>query len=114
MLDKFIESEEAKPVLDKHFVVAHLTVPDSAGNAGASKILEQVGGHNQGMPFHAFLNSKGDLIVNSKRNGQSNIGYPYEPHEIDWFMVMAKKAAPGMTSVEANMIETKLRSYKQK
>jgi hypothetical protein len=91
-----------------------LTVPDSTGNSGATKALEKVGGAGQGNPFHAFLNSKGELIVNSKRNGQDNIGYPYEPHEIDWFMVMVKKAAPGITEQEAKVIEAKLRSYKKK
>jgi hypothetical protein len=54
------------------------------------------------------------LIVNSRRNGQGNIGYSYEPHEIDWFLVMLKKAAPGITEAEVKTIETKLRSYKKK
>lgn len=113
MLDKFIESDEAKPILNKYFVIAHLTVPDSAGGRGAGKVLERVGGQGQGAPFHAFLNSQGALIVNSKRNGTENIGYPYAPHEIDWFLVMLKKAAPAMTPEEAKGIETKLRSYKR-
>lgn len=113
MLDKFIESDEAKPILKKYFVVAHLTVPDSNGNVGAAKVLEKAGGQGQGAPFHAFLNSQGGLIVNSKRNGTANIGYPYEPHEIDWFLVMLKKAVPTMAAAETKAIETKLRSYKK-
>ena len=114
MLDKFIEAEEVKPILGKYFVVAHLTLSDKVGNAGASKVLDKLGGNNQGLPFFAFLNGKGELIVNSRRNGADNIGYPAEPNEIDWFMVMVKKAAPTMSEAEAKVLETKLRNYKKK
>lgn len=51
MLDKLIESEEAKSILNKYFVAAHLTVPDSAGQAGASQVLEKLGGSGQGGSF---------------------------------------------------------------
>jgi uncharacterized protein YmfQ (DUF2313 family) len=114
VLDKFIESEEAKPALTKYFVLTQLTYPDDAGTKGSGKVLERVGGASQGFPFHAFLDSKGELIVNSKRNGQDNIGYPLEPQEIEWFLIMVKKAAPKITEMEVKSLETKLRSYKRK
>jgi hypothetical protein len=114
VLDKFIESDEAQPVLAKYFILAHLTYPDEAGNKGAGKVLEAVGGASQGFPFHAFLDSKGELIVNSKRDGMANIGYPFEPHEIDWFLIMVKKAAPKIPELELKALESKLRSYKRK
>jgi hypothetical protein len=54
------------------------------------------------------------MIVNSLRGGTANIGYPGEPHEIDWFMVMLQKAAPKMSKAERAAIEGKLRSYRRK
>jgi hypothetical protein len=42
-----------------------------------------------------------------------NIGYPGEPDEIDWFVLMMKKAAPKMAQDDLKTIETALRSFKR-
>ncbi len=65
------------------------------------------------MPFFAFLNAKGDLIVNSKKDGRDNIGHPFQPEEIDWFMTMLNKAAPGMEKAERQVVESWLRNQKK-
>lgn len=67
-----------------------------------------------GLPFIVLLDPKGGLIVNSnrpsKRKGTGeNIGYPSTPEEIDWFMVMIKKAAPALTENDAAIVEAWLR-----
>ena len=74
-------------------------------------MLKQFGGPS-GLPYSAFLDAKGALIVNSKLQGQ-NIGYPGEPEEIDWFIQMMKKAAPKMSAADVKTIETALRSFKK-
>ncbi|HTP32553.1 MAG TPA: hypothetical protein VMJ75_10295 [Candidatus Acidoferrales bacterium] len=86
-------------------------------NPGGSELLKRLGG-DSGVPFFAFLASDGSLIVNSiapPRNGKKggNIGHPYEPHEVDWFMVMLGKAAPAMTPDERVVIEKYLRAQKK-
>ncbi len=43
----------------------------------------------------------------------NNIGHPYEPHEVDWFMTMLSKAAPNMTAGERSTIEKYLRTQKK-
>lgn len=65
-----------------------------------------------------FLDSEGALIVNSnrpsrKRKTGENIGYPLAPEEIDWFMIMIKKAAPALTEPDAAVIEAWLRKVMQ-
>jgi hypothetical protein len=122
-LDKFIEHEEIKPIFDRYFVVVQLVVNESEKNkhlenAGGVTIMEKFGGRNAGLPFFAFVDARGELIVNSKRptDGEpagSNIGHPFAPEEIAWFMKMLNKAAPKMTQAEAQKIETWLKQQKK-
>lgn len=67
------------------------------------------------MPFSAFLDAKGALLVNSNRDGEKgqNIGYPAQPAEIDWFIQMMKKAAPRMAEGDLPIIEKALRDFKR-
>ena len=65
-----------------------------------------------GLPYSAFLDAKGDVIVNSKRDDLANIGYPGDPAEIEWFVHMMKKAAPKISEADVKTIETALRNAK--
>ncbi|MBZ5724999.1 MAG: hypothetical protein LAP87_08385 [Acidobacteriia bacterium] len=118
-LDKFIETPEIKPIVEKYFVFARLTVQEHEGETslnspGGDEVLAKTGGKDSGLPFFAFLDAKGGTIVNSRRQpGGANIGHPYAPEEIDWFLAMVKKAAPGIARDEAATLERYLRSQKQ-
>ena len=75
-------------------------------------------GGNGGLPHFAFLDSTGAMLVNSvqpARDGQKGgeIGHPYEPSEVDWFMKMLAKAAPKMSAEECGSIEKFLRAQKK-
>jgi len=79
--------------------------------------MEKFGGVNAGLPFFAFVDAKGELIVNTMRPtgrepAASNIGHPFAPEEIAWFMQMLNKAAPRMTQAEAQKIESWLKQKK--
>jgi hypothetical protein len=69
------------------------------------------------LPFFAFLDSKGALVVSSmgpdKTGKLSNIGHPVQPEEVDWFMAMLKKAVPAMKPEEAARLEKYLRNQKK-
>jgi thiol-disulfide isomerase/thioredoxin len=115
-LDAFLDRPDIKPVFEKYFVPVKLVVQENEKskaleNAGADALLQKLGGP-AGLPYSAFLDAQGALIVNSKRDGQ-NIGYPGEPQEIDWFVQMMKKAAPKMSQDHLKTIETALRSFKR-
>lgn len=115
-LDAFLDRPDIKPVFERYFVPVNLVVEESEKNkalenSGADALLKQLGGPS-GLPYSAFLDSRGALIVNSKLNGQ-NIGYPNQPEEIGWFVRMMKKAAPGMSEADLNTIETALMSSKK-
>jgi thiol-disulfide isomerase/thioredoxin len=115
-LEAFLDRPDIKPVFDKYFIPVKLVVQENdknkvLENAGADALFKQLGGPS-GLPYSAFLDAKGTLIVNSMRDGH-NIGYPGEPEEIDWFVLMMKKAAPNMGQNDVNTIETALRSFKR-
>jgi hypothetical protein len=115
-LDAFLDRPDIKPVFDKYFIPVKLVVQENEKNkalenAGADAVLKKLGGP-AGLPYSAFLNAQGGLIVNSNRNGQEgqNIGYPSQPGEVDWFVAMMKKAAPRMSDADLKLIETALRT----
>lgn len=88
--------------------------PEKKGleNAGSDGVLAKLGGKNPGLPFFAFLDAKGEMIVNSKKAG-NNIGHPFQPDEIAWFMTMLDKAAPKMSANERGTIESWLKNQKK-
>jgi len=82
-------------------------------NPGGAAVLRKFGGEGQGLPFFAFLDAKGELIVNPRRDGADNIGHPFQPEEVAWFMKMLQKAAPSMTAADAKTIADWLKNQKR-
>jgi len=118
-LDQFIETPDIKPIIQKYFVPTWLTIQEREEKAalntpGAGNVWDRVSGKPAGLPFFAFLDEKGEPIVSSLQPDGSNIGYPNEPQEIDWFMVMLKKAAPAMSPNESETLARQLRTKKTK
>ena len=121
-LDAFLERADIKPVFEKYFVPVKLVVQENEKNKalenpGADALLKKLGGP-AGLPYFAFLDARGDLIVNSRhpsvvREDGENIGYPGQPGEIDWFMQMIRKAAPKISEEDLKTIETALRHPKE-
>jgi thioredoxin-related protein len=111
-LEAFLERKEIKAVFQKYFVPVKLVVDEDE----AHKNLETPGvsawtaklGEPQGLPFLAFLDKQGKLIVNSKPviknvTGE-NIGFPATKEEIAWFETMIKTAVPQITANEMKII----------
>jgi thiol-disulfide isomerase/thioredoxin len=115
-LDAFLERPEIRPVFERYFIPVKLVVQENdknkaLENPGAQALLKELGGPS-GLPYSAFLDAQGALIVNSKLDGE-NIGYPAQPKEIDYFVQMMRKAAPRMSGDDLKTIETALRSFKK-
>lgn len=119
--EDFLKRPDIKPIWENRFEMVWLTVlesPDKKAdeNAGGDLWLKKVGGENQGIPYMAIFNSKGEMLSTSLKPGEkpSNIGYPAAPEEIDWFMTMIQKGAPNVTAAEAKTIRKALEEEAQK
>src|SRR5882724_11035178 len=69
-LDAFLDRPDIKPVFEKYFVPVKLVVQENEKNKalenpGADSLLKKLGGPD-GLPYSAFLDAHGDMIVNSK------------------------------------------------
>lgn len=121
-LDSFNQAPEVSAILQRSFVIAHLTVEEhgdkaALDNPGAQAFMTNLGGKG-GLPFFAFLDSTGKLIVTSNRPangkpGDTNIGFPGEPEEVAWFMAMLNKAVPSLRPQEAQVIEDQIHKQLQ-
>jgi thioredoxin-related protein len=120
-LDTFLRRPDIKLIFEKHFVLVKLVVQErelnkAMENPGADVWLSKLGGP-AGLPYFAFLDAQGGLIVNSKRPTSAGadgegIGYPAEPEEIDWFLQMIRKAAPRISEEEVRVVQAALRETK--
>jgi hypothetical protein len=121
-LDAFLERDDVKSVFEKYFVRVKLVALETAEykaqeNPGANALLRKLGGPD-GLPYSAFLNAQGALIVNSKRPSKSggrtaNIGYPVHFEEVEWFIEMLRKAAPTMPEDDLKTIRAALKNPKK-
>jgi hypothetical protein len=103
-------------------VVQHVAVLESQekkdlNNPGGEELMKRVGGDG-GLPYIAFLSPAGDVLANStepEKDGKKggNIGHPFQPHEVDWFLAMVHKAAPSITPDEIAPLEKYLRAQKK-
>lgn len=114
---------EIKAIWDKHFVTVDLVVletPEKKAleNPGAEELMAANGGAKAGIPYFFFVDKDGKTIVNSTRPAKGddkggNVGCPYEPKEIEWFMAMLEKAAPKMSKDETAAIQKAFESLKK-
>ena len=87
-------------------------------NDGGEEVMAQVGGKDAGLPFIAFLDAKGELIVNGRKpvagkTQGDNIGHPFQSVEIEWFMSMLAKATPEMSAPNRKTLEDWLKAQKK-
>ena len=92
-LEAFLESPNVNPIFQKYFVTVKLVLMENdknkaLENPGAGEWFLRLGGPDA-LPFHAFMDARGALIVNCRRpTGRGtgkNIGYPDQPEEVEWF-----------------------------
>lgn len=111
-----LDKPEIKAIWDRYFVSQPIIVLENGDkekfeNPGGEKLMESVGGKDQGIPFFYFADAKtGKMIVNSLMPAEggkkaANVGCPYEPNEVVFFMEILKKAAPRMSDAERIKIQ---------
>ena len=105
-LTDMMDKPQYKKLFADNYVVVSLDVSENGEkkaleNPGAVKVMADLGGGLSGLPFYAFVSSKGKQLGNSNAVPSpsgilQNIGYPSAPQEIAAFDELLKKTAPKM------------------
>jgi thiol-disulfide isomerase/thioredoxin len=124
-MQSVLDSPAVKPIWSKYFESVAIVVLENADkkaleNPGGAALMEAQGGKGQGIPYFFFVDSKsGKTIVNSLMPAvgdkkPANVGCPYAPEEIAFFVKLLEKAAPKMTAAERATIEEGFKALSKK
>ena len=103
-MDTAMDDETIKPFFSGSYVITHLRVDETKDkkefeNPGASVLLADYHGNQQGIPFWFILDKNGKLLADSRwhaENGKvtgNNVGCPTQPDEVAYFINILKKTS---------------------
>ena len=117
-LEAWLESPNVKPIFQTYFVTVKLVLMENETNKalenpGAGEWFLRLGGPDA-LPFHAFTDARGALIINCRRPADGgagkNTGCPDQPEEVEWFLKMIQKAAPKISQGELATLRRALKT----
>ena len=96
-----------KSILEKYFYILFIDLfRSSAGKDLYKKFWKP------GMPLWVILDSGGNKLIDSDNTGKGdNVGYPYRPEAIEYYIQSIRKAAASMTEEEGQILSGKLKYY---
>ena len=103
--------DDVAPILAKEFVTLKL---DYDRAKGARDIVLRYAGKPQGIPWFAFLDGDGKAIVTSSEGPKGNVGMPWEPHEVEHFAAMLKRAKKQLTDQQIDALITSIQDFRKK
>ena len=65
------------------------------------------------MPVFVILEAGGKVLADSG-DGDKNIGFPYEPHEIEHYFAALKTACPKLSESDVELLREKLKDVRPK
>lgn len=120
-MDSSLADAAVKKLIDRYFIIEHLTVLESKGkehleNPGAQALMDKFEGKDQGLPYWVILDKDGQLIADSQiRTEQpdgnfkgSNVGCPASQPEVDFFIALLKKTTT-LTTAQLDVIAKRFR-----
>ncbi|HJZ59334.1 MAG TPA: thioredoxin family protein [Gemmataceae bacterium] len=102
--DKYHADAEVEKVVGKYFVLVKV---DVVTNPGGEEMYHQYGS-DRGVPAWTVLDAAGKTVVDSG-DGEDNVGFPYEPNEVEHYIKAVRKGAPKMSDAEAELLTKKLK-----
>jgi len=89
-MEKNMEDPLVKAYFDQNYVKAFITIEERGEKAtlntpGGTEFVEQLGGKNQGLPYWVILDENGNVLKDSKINGE-NVGGPSSEQEVDYLI----------------------------
>ena len=112
-MDASLADKNIRPLIEKNFEIAHLTVYESQNkkhleNKGALEFLQANGGAEKGLPFWYVLNSEGKVLASSEISPGNNSGCPATEEEVAYFLSVLKKTAT-LTDAELEVVRVRFR-----
>src|SRR5829696_3194012 len=112
-MDSSLADGQVKPLVDKNYVITHLTVYESANkkgleNPGALELLTKYGGADNGLPYWFVLDTDGKPLADSQYKPGKNTGCPASKEEVDYFIQVLKKTS-ALKDDQLGMIEKRFR-----
>lgn len=107
-MDKFLAQPAIAQILKKDYVVVKI---DQQRMTGAKGVIAKLRQPNEGggIPWFAFLDSKGEILITSTKPGAGNIGFPVDPKkEIPHFVKMLMQTRTHITDKEIDRIAKEL------
>ena len=120
-LENYLARPEVASILDRDFVVLKVDVDRMTRGKDVMKRFRP--DDTGGIPWFAFLDSRGTKLATSDIMNGQNVGYPFEPKEIDAFMStlegQVRRIEPGQlarlrSSLEAAAQEIKAEQDRRK
>jgi len=105
-LDDFLARPEAAAILGADLIDVKIDIDRMTNGTDVMGVYRK--DEAGGIPWFVILDGKGAALVTSD-GPKGNIGYPAEPHEIDYFLAMLKKTARRMDAGQLDRIEAMLR-----
>ena len=95
-MDSSLADKLVKPLIDKNFVITHLTVYENGDkavldNPGALAFLTKNGGAETGIPYWFILDKDGKVLEDSRDEAKSNVGCPASEKEVGYFISVLKQ-----------------------
>jgi thioredoxin-related protein len=104
-LDAWLLRPNVAGIIGKDFIDVKI---DNDRMAGAKEVFNRYNANARGgIPWFVFLDGKGKGIINSD-GPKGNIGYPAEPHEIEYFVSMLKAAKRRLTDMDIEELRKSL------
>ena len=112
-MDSSLLDKTIKPLIEKNYEIAHLTVYESPNkkeleNAGALELLTKHGGADQGLPYWFVFDKSGGLLADSKYQPNKNTGCPASEEEVAYFIAVLKKTST-LSDAELETIRKRFR-----
>jgi thioredoxin-related protein len=109
VFDKYHSDPDVARVLDKHLVLVKVSTDE---NAGGEEMYNEYG-KARGVPAFVILDAGGKVLADSG-DGDKNIGFPYQPHEIEHYFTALKTACPMLSESDVELLREKLKEARPK
>ena len=107
-MDAFLVKPQIETILKKDYVVVKI---DQDRMKGAKEVIERIRkpAERAGIPWFAFLDKDGRILITSTKPGSGNIGFPADPNtEIPYFVQMLKTTRSKITDADIEFTAAEL------